>query len=218
MKYLQWGVIFLTGITMVACLQVAQPTPRSGLAPTMTVVPPTPISCQCTPVVVTEVVTPISMAETTPCVPCNEVAYERISEDCSPEECLFKTEYALEGNYPVGIATIAGYYTQVERFGYGDDKETCDSFVIIGGSQGVIESVLALVDSGNSVYSKNESNQPVINLDLSILDEVETRQILGSTIDEPVELIVLADVPGHREAPICFTRFETLKVKNTIRP
>lgn len=208
----------MIGITMVACLQVAQPTLQSGLTPTMSVIPPTQISCQCTPVVVREVVTPIPMTEPTPCVPCNEVAYERISGDCSTEECLFKTEYAGEGNYPVGIATIIGYYTQVERFSFGDTKETCDSLVIVSGSRGIIESVLALVDSGNSVYSKNESNQPVINLDLNVLDEVETRQILNSTIDGPVELIVLAGVPGHRGAPICFTRFEILKVENTIQP
>ena len=74
-----------------------------------------------------------------------------------------------EGDYPVGLATIQGYYTSIERLGFGDNKQICDSFVITGGSDELIRSVLSLVNSGNGVYLKNERNQPVVSLDMNVL-------------------------------------------------
>jgi hypothetical protein len=137
-----------------------------------------------------------------------------VSGGCNKEECLFRTEAESEGDYPVGVATVKGYYARLERVGFGDEKKVCDSFVIVGGSQELIRSILALVDAGNGVYSKNELNQPVIVLDLNVLDKSETRKVAASTPKELVELIVLAHAPSHMGAPLCFTRFEILKVNS----
>lgn len=221
MKYFLCNVILLIGITLVACSQAVQPTsqfnPLPTTAQTISVIP-TPLNC--TPIIVTKIVSPTPMPtqEMTPCISYNQARiYESVSGDCSKEECLFGTEFAGEGNYPVGVATIEGYYVQVERVGFGDIREVCDSFVIVGGSQGIIGSVLNLVDYGNTVYSKNELNQPVINLDLDALDELDASKILASVQKEPIELIVLAHAARHMGASTCYTRFEILKVKDVVR-
>jgi len=126
---------------------------------------------------------------------------------------MFKTDYALDKDYPIGTATIVGYYTQIEKSSFDDIEHVCDSFVIVGGSQAIIKSVLTLVNRGNTVYSKNERNQPVISLDLATLHELETERILNSTPDKPVEMIVLANSPTYMGVGACFTRFEILRVK-----
>jgi hypothetical protein len=217
MKYHLWGVMFLISVITVACSQVAQPTSGFSPVPTIQTILPTPTPPMCIPTTVTVVVTPTPMPlkEATPRIPCDKTrVYELVSGDCRKEECLFRTEAESEGDYPVGVATIKGYYRRVEQTGLGDIKKVCDSFVIVSGSQELIRSILALIDAGNGVYSKNELNQPVISLDLNVLAKSETSKLVASTPKEPVELVVLAHAPSHMGAPICFTRFEILKVNS----
>lgn len=215
MKHYRWGIIVLTGIIILMCLQVLRTQLQLSPTPTTSSITPHTIEpSECTPVVVTRVATPTRAAESTPGISDDKtLVYERISALCSIEECMFETDYALDKDYPIGTATIAGYYTQIEKAGFDDIEHVCDSFVIVGGSQAIIESVLALVNSGNSVYSKNERNQPVISLDLATLNELETEHILNSTPDKPVEIIVLANSPTYMGVGACFTRFEILRVK-----
>ena len=220
MKCHPWVVIFLIGVIAVACSPIAQPTSGFSPVPTIQTTLPTPTLPTGIPTIVISVVTstPVPSKEATPCMPCNKTrVYELVSGDCRKEECLFRTEAESEGDYPIGVATIKGYYTGVEQTGLGDIKKVCDSFVIIGGSQELIRSILALVDAGNSIYSKNKLNQPVISLDLNVLAKSETSKLMASTSKEPIELVVLAHTPSHMGAPVCFTRFEILKVNGVTK-
>ncbi len=143
--------------------------------------------------------------------------YELLNGDCTQAECLFRTEYESEGDYPVGVATLQGYSAMGEPGSGGEGNPVCDSFVILGGSKVLNESILALVNSGNSVYRKNELDQPIINLDFSQIDDLEKAQILSSSLTIPVDLTVLALPPSHQGAPACFTRFEIIKVQGIIK-
>jgi len=136
--------------------------------------------------------------------------YELVGDDCLREECLFVTE--TERDYPVGVATVSGYYLQIERTAW-NETQVCDSFVITGGSPELIRSFSSLVSRGNTVNSKNEANQPVINLDLSVLNEAEKRWLVESTPGEPVKLIVLTHVPSCMAAPVCYSFVDILKLE-----
>jgi hypothetical protein len=129
--------------------------------------------------------------------------------DCHKNECLFVSPSVPD--YPVGIATVRGYYTQAERTAFSDTK-LCDSLVIVGGSQVLINSYLSLIEAGNSVNSKNELNQPIISLDLNGVEARDKQRILASSADQPVEMLLLSPIPPGRSAPACYSPVEIVKV------
>jgi hypothetical protein len=129
--------------------------------------------------------------------------------DCHKNECLFVSP--SESNYPVGVATVRGYYTKIQRTSFSDTK-LCDSFVIVDGSQVLINSYLSLIAAGNSVNSKNELNQPIISLDLSVVDRQDKQRILASSKGDTVEVLLLSPIPQGRSAPVCYSSVEIIKV------
>lgn len=136
--------------------------------------------------------------------------YSLINEKCDGKECLFRDDRALD--FPVGIATITGYYTEIKREGLGGAR-ICDSFVIQGGSEEIIRSILTLIDvHGNGLYTNTEMNQPVISLDLSKLSNSEREALLASSPDLPISLLILARPPVPMDALPCTTLIEALKL------
>lgn len=138
-----------------------------------------------------------------------ETLYELTDEYCSLDECLFNINQSV---YPLGIATIKGYFSPVERTAWEETK-TCDSFTVTGGSEEFTRAMIGLVDMGNTVHSKNELNQPVINLGWDMLNDAEKEIIKNSTVENQKELIVFKKSPGASGAPICYTDVTVLRVK-----
>ena len=139
----------------------------------------------------------------------NNITYDLINNHCTINECLFNRN---NSNHPLGTAIIKGYYSPVERSAWGETKK-CESFTITGGSEELIRAMVNLVDIGNTVHSKNELNQPVINLGLGLISQSEKQSILDSTVNNQIELIVLNDSPRGMEVPTCFQDVIVLRKK-----
>src|SRR5688572_6830263 len=142
--------------------------------------------------------------------PAKESVYTLISGSCNAENCLFVTE--AERDYPIGLATVTGYYAQIEPSAFEQTKR-CDSFIIAEGPSALIQSILSLIERGNTVYTKNDLGEPVISLDLSTLMESEKQQLLSSSTDKPISVVLLATSPTDQGAPICYSRFQILRVE-----
>src|SRR5215216_3568096 len=82
-----------------------------------------------------------------------ESGYTLIDRTCSSESCLFFKQ--AEADYLTGVATVSGYYTQLERSAFEQTKQ-CDSFIILDGPPALFRSLLSLIEQGNTVYTKNE--------------------------------------------------------------
>jgi hypothetical protein len=126
---------------------------------------------------------------------------------------LFQDQTSQSKQYwIIGVATVRGYYTQVERSDWGETK-ACDSFVIVSGSQELIDAFIGLVDLGNGVNSKNELNQPVINIDLTSRTQADKDKVLSSRQDQLIEMIVLRPELGGHDAAVCESLVEIIDVK-----
>jgi hypothetical protein len=139
-----------------------------------------------------------------------ESEYTLIDGQCNNENCLFVTE--AESDFLIGVAAVSGYYVQLERSAFEQTKR-CDSFIITAGSSALIESLLSLIEHGNTVYIKNDLGQPIISLDLNTLPEAEKQQLISSSAFNPVSVVLLATPPRPQGAPVCFSHFEILRVK-----
>lgn len=144
--------------------------------------------------------------------------FRLINNRCSQEECLFDLSDVyreIHASMPLevlGIATIKGYYMQIKRSAWGTEED-CDDFVITGGSEKLSQSFIDLIDGGNTVNSKNELNQSVINLYLDVLSEADQQKIKASTIDNQIEIVVLSPTRAGMGAPACYSFVEILKVR-----
>jgi hypothetical protein len=137
------------------------------------------------------------------------MAYGLMDDFCRQGQCLFTNG---SENTVLGLATLEGYFTHVTRAAWGATK-SCDSFVVTGGSAPLIDFFLALIEASNTVNSKNELNQPVINLDLSGLSELEKQKLLASSAKQPISLRVLSFLPPKAgEVDACYSFVEILKV------
>ena len=152
-----------------------------------------------------------TQAQTTETIsPSQERKYTLIDANCDNEACLFVAE--AERDFLIGAATVSGYYVRLERSAF-DQTERCHSFVLTEGPPALIRSLLSLIEHGNTLYTKNDLNQPVISLDLSTLTEAENRQIVSSSASEPISLVLLATGPSYQGVPVCFSHFEILRVR-----
>lgn len=115
--------------------------------------------------------------------------------------------------YPVGLATLRGFYTQVEQKWFDDKMYLCDSFVVVEGSSELVRAYLSLVEEGNTVYSKDAQGRLLFSLNMDGLNEEERLRILSSTPQNPVELLVLARPATFTGAPPCYSHLDILKVK-----
>lgn len=145
-----------------------------------------------------------------PNVPSSEASgYEIVGEHCAADQCLFNKN---ESDYPIGLATLKGYYAvqSKEAWGVLDD---CDTFVVTGGSSEVVRAALALIDSGNTVNSKNEKGQPALNISLATISSNDTQKLKQSDRLHEVELIALKLPPRGTGAPVCYSDMTLIKVK-----
>ena len=136
--------------------------------------------------------------------------YALVGGRCHNETCLFKS--SEEQNFLVGVATISGYYVQLERTAFEQTK-LCESFIITKGSPALIESLLSLIEQGNTVYTKNDLDQPIISLNLDALNDNEKQRLVSSSESQQVSLVLLATNPSPQGVPVCFSHFEILRVK-----
>ena len=136
--------------------------------------------------------------------------YELVSNGCNKKECLFNTR-GDNPLFPVGIATIKGYYTKYLDKAFGEEKY-CDSLTITDGTKNLVDSLILLVDSGNTVHDKNEPGQPIVNFDINGLSEDDKQKFLASTKSNPVELIVLQPLHIGASVRVCFSMFDILEV------
>lgn len=130
---------------------------------------------------------------------------------CTREECLLRMEKLPE--YPVGLATLRGFYTQVEQKWFDGKMYLCDSFVVVEGSPELVRAYLSLVEEGNTVYSKDKQGRLVFSLNMDGLTEEEKSRILSSTQESTVELLVLARPATFMGAPPCYSHLDILRVK-----
>jgi hypothetical protein len=142
--------------------------------------------------------------------PDQESEYTLIDGKCNRENCLFFKQ--TEADFLTGVATVSGYYAQVERSAFEQTKQ-CDSFIVEEGPPALIQSLLSLIEQGNTVYIKNELEQPVVSLDLNTLTESEKQRLTSSSISQPVSIVLLAMSPTYQDAPVCFSHFEILRVE-----
>ncbi len=216
--WLLW-ILVVVGVLMVSCTSNALPwqSPISPVAtateqptatkqPTATSTPtPQPTSTIVPPTVTPQIISTVPVSSGI----CKSTNYCPLT-DCRKEECLFVSPY--EPDYPVGIATVRGYYTKIKKTGFGDEVKLCDSFVIVDGSQELIRSYLSLIEAGNGVNSKNELNQPIISLDLNKVDAQDKQKILSATKDRTIELLLLSPIPSGMGAPTCYSPVQIIKV------
>ena len=139
----------------------------------------------------------------------SSMAYNLINGRCTTIECLFNIG---NSNYPLGTAVIKGYYSPVERSAW-EETMICDSFTITEGSKELIRAMIDLVDQGNAVHSKNQLNQPVINLGLELVSQSEKQSIFNSSVNNQIELIVLNDSPTDTGVPACYQDVMVLRKK-----
>ncbi len=191
------GLAVVTGCGSPTLSQIAQPIAPAAIATATPLPMPTPAP----PPPTTELIPTLVSPET--------FKYELVSDYCRHGQCLFA---GAGGNVLIGIAILKGYFARVERSAWGE-TQICDSFVITSGSKALIDFYLSLIDGGNTVNSKNELNQPIINLDLSGLSDSEKQKLLESTAKDPIPLVVLSFKPAKEgEVGACYSFIEILKV------
>jgi len=129
--------------------------------------------------------------------------------------CNFSTD-VLGQLYGEGV--IHGYYQPVERivpWDFNGATTTCNGFVVTDGCSELVNELVDLVDRGNTVHSKNEIGQAVINLDFYSMDSLSKEKIRKSDLENQVGLNVLKPKPRGTEAPSCFNFVEVLEVLNS---
>ena len=139
-----------------------------------------------------------------------ESEYTLTGGECNSENCLFFKQ--AEAEFLIGVATVSGYYVQLERTAFEQTKR-CDSLIITTGSPALIESLLSLIEQGNTVYTKNDLDQPIISLNLDALNDNEKQRLVSSSESQQVSLVLLATNPSPQGVPVCFSHFEILRVK-----
>ena len=171
--------------------------PSSTLTPpTVTAIPPTVVPI------------PHAAAPSLPTV-CKTAGYCPLT-DCRKDECLFISN--VDPFSPVGLATLRGYYIEVERTGFVDDTWLCNAFVVVDGTQELIRSYVADIDAGNGVNTKNGLNQPIINIEMKGMDLADRDKILSSTQDQLVQLLIVSPIPTGMGAPPCYSSVQIVKV------
>ncbi len=213
MTRLAWLFVLLVGTFAVACSPSPQTTVSPSPAAQVQSSPPptvTPTKAIAT-AIPTAAPTPSPAAIATPCAICSTLGGYDAAGDCRRQECLFRSTYG-DRDYLVGVATLTGYYTRIERLGWGQSSAVCDSFVIVGGPSELIRLTLAQVDRGNSLNSKNAANQPVVSIDLGALTTLEANQIRASTARDPVALVVVAHGLLRPGPPLCYSQYDIVRV------
>lgn len=131
---------------------------------------------------------------------------------CSGSLCLFENVYDNGHSNILGITTIRGHYAQKEKSAWGETK-TCDTLVFSGGRPEFYDRFSDMVDQGNTVNSKDDDGNLMLNLSLELLSASDQQKITSSTKDNPVDLTVFLHLPKETGAPACFSFFNILQVR-----
>jgi len=106
-----------------------------------------------------------------------------------------------------------GYYEQIQREVEGSDTQSCDTFVVLDGHEGLVAYFKALVKSGNIVNSINQSGNLRINLPWQELSLSDRSKILASTRSQPVSVELRKKVQEGRGGGPCFSFFTFVSIK-----
>lgn len=129
--------------------------------------------------------------------------WEIASPACTIEECLFRSRGMHPGkNWLTGVAIIEGYYVKVTRTSFGITK-TCDGFVITGGSQTMIDSIVGLLEGGNGIYSLTDLGWPIAIIDLESTNQDVMNKIATSSQSVPVRIIGFWPTAEGRSYAVC---------------
>ena len=93
-----------------------------------------------------------------------------------------------------------------------EQTKRCDSFVITDGAPALVQLLLSLIAQGNTLYTKNDLDQPIISLDLNNLSELEKQRLVSSSATGPSALVLLAPNPPNYGVPVCCSHCEILRV------
>lgn len=141
-------------------------------------------------------------------------------EPCSYFQCLFKASGEV-----IGYAELDGYYRPETVAGGGEENayagqtQTCDRFVVTGGSKPLINQFLDMIKNGNTL-NKIVGTNLVINLDLADpnLDISLVRNIRSSTIQHPISLGVLQMYQYGKGAGPCTSIVRVVNENKTLSP
>lgn len=139
-------------------------------------------------------------------------------EPCSYFQCLFNASGQI-----VGYANLKGYYQATLATGGGEENlyknetQTCDRFVIIGGSKPLIDQFQMRIKQGNTL-NKIVNGNLIINLDLGDpnLSSVVVKHIRASTPGQPISLGVLQEFIGGKGANPCTSTIRILNENQTL--
>lgn len=149
-------------------------------------------------------------------IPYYERQYQLVGS-CGRGECLFVDDISQPA-YPIGYATLRGYYVPVER----DDiphhgTENCDGFVLTSGPQELLTAYEAYFAGDAAVMSKTTEGNLVINISLWNEDEATKETIRASSPEHVIGLRVLNEPPPlFRGVVSCFSPIELLGVIDLI--
>ena len=134
-----------------------------------------------------------------------------LASGCREDECLMRVGDGHNG-YVVGVGKFKGFYRIVQRSAWGETGD-CDTLVLIGGTETLLNEYTKLIQQGNTVNSLDSQNRIQFNLDLAQTTRTEREKILNSTETTPIELVVLNPLPGGKGVSACYSFVEILKVK-----
>lgn len=137
--------------------------------------------------------------------------YALLSQTCDSTECLFAAP--ANSFYPEGYGLLKGYYHQYQGVDWGDVKVTCDSLLIIGGSEKLTQHFKNLVEMHNGINAVDEKGNLLVNINLADLSNNDKQKILNSSFSNPVDVGVIRFTPRGTEANKCFSFIDIVSVK-----
>ncbi|KKU11732.1 MAG: hypothetical protein UX16_C0006G0012 [Parcubacteria group bacterium GW2011_GWB1_45_7] len=109
------------------------------------------------------------------------------------------------------IGPLSGYYIQEEEIAW-DEATLCDNLIVTDGFEKLLGFYEYLIESGNTVDSKDSFGRLVVTLNLDNLTDTQKDLIKNSSADAPVDLTVRVKTPNGGGAPACYSFVEVLEV------
>lgn len=143
-----------------------------------------------------------------------------VAEPCSYFQCLFSAAGEI-----IGYGELDGYYRAETVTGGGEEDsyagitQTCDRFVVTGGSAPLVGQFHMMIDSGNTL-SRLEDKHLVVNLNLddANLDPALVARIRASTTTAPISLGVLQTFREGKGAAPCTSIIRVVNENRALTP
>lgn len=133
-----------------------------------------------------------------------------ILSGCNGNSCLF--ESPSENGVVEGFAKLQGYYNQYKSEDFGKEV-ICDSILVTGGNDQLINSLKNQIIEGNTVNKIDENNNLLVNIRTDDLDPKIKLLVESSNIDHEIELGVIRITPVPRGASTCSNFVEIISAK-----